>query len=178
MSEGEFLQLVKEAKARTTIFKFGDQDWRVTPFHCVVGPIKSTHFREIAMRWVAPLRADLSTCISGLAFVNYKNTCARLIHRDIYDYVYNWARDEIRHLREFYADTKLLFYTQDPLVVNEMQLGEVSLAVVENGEIILTNFVDLPNIVDALKAYQLGEYWLSYAEGGTEQTLRFGGPRK
>ena len=55
-----------------------------------------------------------------------------------------------------------------------MRLGEVSLAVLEDGEVVLTNFVDLHDPVSFLKFYALGEWWLSYAEGGEERVLRFG----
>jgi hypothetical protein len=68
-----------------------------------------------------------------------------------------------------------LIYVNDPLIVNEMQLGEVSLAVVENGEIVLTNFIDLHDAVARFKIFQLGEWWLNYATGGEERLLRFGG---
>ena len=81
--------------------------------------------------------------------------------------------------RDVWKDSAFLFYTNNPLVVNVMKLGEVSLAVVEHGKVVLTNFVDFARepLVERLKVYELGELWLSYATGGSEELLRFGGPR-
>jgi hypothetical protein len=80
----------------------------------------------------------------------------------------------VQALREGHKHEQFLFYTNDSLIVNEMRLGEVSLAVVENEKLVLTNFVDFPNIVDMLKKYKLGEMWLAYADGHEEKRLRFG----
>jgi hypothetical protein len=169
MSEGEFLQVVESAKARTTTVVHRGRDWRVTPFHCVVGPIEAVHFGKIALYW-SSLYGDNSAPTKGVGSV-------KVVHRGVYDYVSDWARDEVGRLREQYAGARLLFYAQDPLVVNEMLPGEVSLAVVEDDEVVLTNFVDLFDPVGRLKVYALGEWWLSYAVGGVEPLLRFGGAR-
>lgn len=72
----------------------------------------------------------------------------------------------------------VLCYTGDPLFVNELKLEEITLACIDAGKLIVTNFADLPGAVDAMKVYLPGEFWVCYAEGGAERALRSGGPRK
>ena len=142
----------------TTIIKVGDQDWKVTPFHCVVGPIDPKHFTQIRDLWLRHFGSVGQV---------------RIVHRNVFDYIINWAQEEVRRLRDLYGNDKFLFYCQDPLIVNELTPEEVSLAVVEQHDrLVLTNFSDLPRIEENLKVYTLGEFWLSYATGGVEEQLR------
>jgi hypothetical protein len=161
MSQIDTEQELEVAKARTHIIKFGDQDWRVTPLHCVVGPIKRPTFEVIGHFWNAHAPQARSAILTVGPFTYPLEIRVDLEHQGWRSYPF-----------------PVLFFTNDPLVVNEMRLGEVSLAVVENGKIVLTNFLDLPGIEDAIKIYHLGEFWLSYAEGGTERRLRFGKENK
>lgn len=142
----------------TRIIKFGDQDWKVTPFHCVVGPILQHHWEKLQAVW----------SWGGPAMSAY-------LERPPFVYVHEWRR-EVESLRQLYEGDNFLFYTNNPLVVNEMQPEEVTLACIDNDKLILTNFRDTAGFEDKFKVYALGELWLSYAMGGNEPALRFGGP--
>jgi len=176
--QSEFKTMVEEVKARTHIIRIPNrddsvdwlaaQDWRVTLFHCVVGPVQAEHLEELADLWHAVGLDLLKVFQSPSTQVE-----SHILHIDPFMYVTDF-RDFMVCRRREVGGGAFLFYTNNPLIVNEMQLGEVSLAVVENNKVILTNFVDLPGIENAMKIYKLGECWLNYAEGGTEQRLRFG----
>lgn len=161
MSDDDVRDLVVAAKADTKVVRLRGREWRVTPFHCVVGPVDlGVFFGEVATIWreVAWPRAQ------GV------HVYCMDVRPDVY--VTDKKAYVERH-REMYRDP-CLFFTNDPLVVNEMRLGEVSLVVVDAGEVVLTNFVDLPDAEVALKIYKQGEWWLCAAEGGAEEALRFG----
>jgi len=148
--------------------KLGDQDWKVTPFHCVVGPITYEHFVQLC----------------GAHFEQLGSS--KLIDRpNPFDYVIGRAEKLVARWRGWRAQREAsglpgwsLCYTGDPLFVNELELEEISLACIDAGKFIVTNFADLPGAVDAMKVYRPGEFWVSYAEGGAEKALRGGGPRK
>lgn len=145
----------------TKIIKLGDQDWKVTPFHCVVGPITSTHFfREMA---------DV--------FKQQVGGFGRLDRPDPFDYVVGRAEKVVAKYRAEYKGRWVLWYTGDPLFANELQLEEITLACVDNGKLVVVNFADLPGVKDAAKIYLPGELWLNYAEGGAEKALREGRAR-
>lgn len=145
--------------ART--IKFGDQDWKVTSFHCVVGPITRAQFVELYdVFWKR---------LGGI----------KLIDRpDPFAYVSERASNVVKTWRRWSSERgEALCYTGDPLFVNELQPEEVTLACIEDSKITLTNFADLPGIQDALKVFKLGEFWVSYATGGAELPLRTGKAR-
>ncbi len=152
----------------TRIIKFGDQDWKVTPFHCVVGDINGVVWKEdIAEPWQRHMAQN--------SIPHYAPPLLFIPQAFVY---VTQRRSSVEQLRKQTAiGYWVLFFTNDPLVVNEMQPEEVTLACIDNDKLVLTNFRDLPNIEDGLKVYHLGEYWLSYAVGGNERCLRFGGPR-
>ena len=70
-----------------------------------------------------------------------------------------------------------MHYENNPLVVNEYKLEEITLACIDDGKLIVTNFADLPGADEAMKVYKPGEFWVSYAEGGAERALREGRAR-
>jgi hypothetical protein len=179
------MNAIEAAKAQTTIIKFGDQDWRVTSFHCVVGPIISVDIdkpysdsESMAAR-MNPLWSIYNAWHAASRAMGQPSWAGVLAPPGMECYIYptdwrNWVAkwrkpDEFRP-----SGCRVLNYTNNSLIVNEMQLGEVSLAVVENGEVVLTNFIDLPAIHKAIEIYNLGEYWSNYAEGGIEHKLRSG----
>lgn len=153
--------------ASTTTINVLDQAWKVTPFHCLVGPVGYRELADVTREW--------ETC-----WPTYEGTKTSVLLGGIDPFCYVTAYERLvgAH-RDAWKDRAFLFYTNNPLVVNEMKLGEVSLAVVEHGKVVLTNFVDFARepLVERLKVYELGELWLSYATGGSEKLLRFGGPR-
>ena len=149
----------------TRIIKFGDQDWKVTPFHCVVGPILQLHWEKLQAVW---------SSWDG-RYWNGRSMSVYL-ERPPFVYVHEWRR-EVESLRKLYEGDNFLFFTNNPLVVNEMQPEEVTLACIDNGKLVLTNFRDIAGFEDRSKVYALGELWLFYAMGGNEPALRFGGPR-
>jgi hypothetical protein len=148
--------------------KLGDQDWKVTPFHCVVGPITHEHFMQLY----------------GAHFEQLGSP--KLIDRpDPFDYVIGRAEKLVARWRGWRTQREAsglpgwaLCYTGDPLFVNELELEEITLACIDDGKLIVTNFADLPGADVAGKIYFPGEFWLNYAEGGAEKALREGLPRK
>jgi len=146
----------------TQIIKFGDQDWKVTtPLHFVVGAIKLSQWVDIAWAW------QKTGSIGGTA---------SFLAAGMFDYVCDHDK-LMRDYRNRFREPHLAF-VNDPLLVNEMQPEEVTLACIENDKLILTNFADLPGIENAMKIYKLGEFWLSYATGGAELPLRTGKERR
>jgi hypothetical protein len=164
MSETEFMQEIEEARARTTTIHVLDQDWKVTPFHCVVGPIDARTWIAIGRGW-------------GDGAVDLGKTRGVVLSANDFCYVTERKR-LIEEQRAIWQTWAYAFYTNDPLIVNEMKLGEVSLAVVEDGKIVLTNFLDLHDVIGHIKIFNPGEWWLNYAEGGAERRLRFGEIKK
>jgi hypothetical protein len=145
----------------TIIIKHEGRDWKVTPFHCVVGPIAPEHFVKIRSLWIQHFGAHGQVLI---------------VHRNVFNYLAGWAKAEICRLRDLYSNDKFLFYCQDPLLVNELAPEEVSLAVVEKHDrLVLTNFSELPEIKDSLRIRPLGAFWATLATGGIEERLRKGG---
>lgn len=138
--------------------KLGDQDWKVTPFHCVVGPIEPYHF--------ARLFREYSALVGVRSWIDTPQP---------FTYVIGRAESAVRALRSAGA---CLCFTGDPLFANEFALEELTLACIDEGTLIVTNFADLPGAADASKVYVPGEFWLNYAEGGAEKALREGRPRK
>ena len=154
--------------------KCGDLDWKVTAFHCVVGPIARERNWGIGAEWARNLGA------LGLQTWNGFLSPDPTHMRNDYIYPTEWpsvvaAWRQPNQYRP--VGCWVLNYTNNPLILNEYEPEEVTLACEDNG-LVLINFADLPGIQDALKVYQLGEFWVCYAEGGTERALRGGGPRK
>lgn len=148
--------------SETRIIKLGDQDWKVTPFHCVVGPIAPQHWERLTDAWIEQLPS------SGVA---------RLQSGDAFIYPTEWKAIVARRRRED-LDGWVIHYSADPLIVNEYQLEEITLACIDDGRLIVTNFADLPGAADAAKIYLPGEFWLNYCEGGAEKALREGRARE
>lgn len=148
----------------TRIIKLDNgQDWKVTRFHAVVGDIDGGTLRyEIEQPW--------SEQIKDRKYNPF------LFSRDVFVYP-NKAGGMVEQARKRSAELWCLFFTNDPLIINYMDPEEVTLACRENEKLILTNFSDLPGIEDAMKVYNLGEFWLSYATGGSEDPLRTGRQR-
>jgi hypothetical protein len=159
------------------IIKLGDQDWRVTPFHCVVGQVVPrrgpldrdfSHLHAMYGAWTSQLDPAWAGMMAPPHYADF------VCPHEWRDEVASWRRpDEHRS-----AGCWVLNYTNNPLVVNEYKLEEITLACVDEGRLVVTNFADLPGAADASKVYFPGEFWLNYAEGGAEKTLREGIPRK
>lgn len=148
----------------TTLIKAYDQDWKVTPFHCVVGPIHSESFIVLKQHW--------NDAFGDKGY-------AGVVHAQPFDYVFGWAKAEIAKKRKRQAETGFheLFYTRDPLVVNEMLPEETTLIVWDDEAcgMVLTNFADMPDVASFMKeGCKLGDYWLRNALGGCEPLLRCG----
>jgi hypothetical protein len=168
VSLSEVEKKLAEARKRTTIIDFNGQPWSVTPFHCIVGPIDEHTLHEINTAWGKSWRAKPKKDR------RVPRTYCPLLGAFTYVTKYKgWVKNR----RAFFKEEASLWYTSNPLIVNEMKLEECSLVVIENGQIIVTNFLDLANIADRSSVYKPGELWLSYAVGGTEPILRFGGSR-
>jgi hypothetical protein len=153
------------ASPETKIIQFEGRPWRVSRFHFVVGAIDSRDWNRVQV-CLPPATADCCW-FSGLVV---------LVEAD-FVYVNAWTE----HVAQWRARQTpfdwFLGFTNNPLVVNELQPEECTLACHEDDQLILTNFADLPNIETAMKIYQLGEFWLSYATGGAERPLRKGESR-
>lgn len=146
----------------TISIPFQKQQWSVTPgFHAVVGPITKAQFKQVWEAWKAHFGKDGSP----------KPMYVLPAGEQVFTYVTDKDR-LIAKLREKWAERSLLFFTNDPLIVNQLKPEEVTLACVVGGEVLLVNFKDLPNIDIGLQIFRLGEYWVSYAEGGAEEDLR------
>jgi predicted ATPase len=88
-------------------------------------------------------------------------------------------RDVMRILREISKTAQVVIATHSPLVVNELEGGEVTVVTrdAEKGtEGILLK--DVPGFEDAAKVYKPGEFWVSYADGKMEDPLTTGKPRQ
>jgi hypothetical protein len=144
----------------TRVIKFGDQDWKITPFHFVVGPIMREHFDRLAKCW-----------LKNVSEASPENVWE--IAPEAFCYVTE-RKNQLQQHREETKNTWSLSVTSDPLTVNELQPEEVTLACIENGKLVLTNFADLPKLEARLKVFNLGEFWLNYATGGAELSLREG----
>ena len=85
----------------------------------------------------------------------------------------------MRSLRETSKTSQVIIATHSPLVVNELEGDEVTVVTrpLETGtqEILLK---DVPGYDDAAKAYQPGEFWVSYCDGDQETPLLTGTARK
>lgn len=140
--------------------------WTVTPgFHAVVGDITKSQFKEVWGVWKEHFEKD------GGGKPVYVLPAG--------DQVFTYVTDKghlVSRLRDKWAGRNLLFFVNDPLIVNELRPEEVTLACRVGEQVILTNFTELDDIEDALKIYKLGEFWVSNAEGGSEHRLRFGPP--
>lgn len=136
--------------------KLGDQDWKVTPFHCVVGPITKEQFVELYdAHW------------------KQFNSINMIDHPDPFDYVIGRAASLVARWRGWREQKWTLLFTGDPLFANELQPEELTLACLVDDKLTVTNFADLPNASD-MKIYRPGEFWLNRAEGGAERFLREG----
>lgn len=145
------------------VIKLGEQDWKVTPFHCVVGPIDRSSWEFLWHAWTAQLHpAEAGQLRPKDEFLIYPPQW-----RDI---VANWRNDCPGWWR--------VHFENNPLIVNEYQLEEITLACIDDGKLIVTNFADLPGVDVAAKIYLPGEFWLNYCEGGAEKALREGRARK
>lgn len=179
MSQSEFEQIVNEAKARLCkTIKFGDQDWKVTPFHFVVGDIiqvpvndegedwmfKHEHILERWWMITTAWHNGLSNEGSWAGFLESPHFASYVYPCDWYKWVTRWRQTGARRRNSKW----MLSFTNNPLIVNELQPEEVSLASVENDKLTLTNFTDLPNVVEGFKIYQLGEFWLSHIQSKLE----------
>lgn len=140
----------------------GEQDWKVTPFHCVVGPIDRGFWEALWMSWVVQLKP------AEAGRVRPKN--------EIFVYPPQW-RDIVAGWRRDDTGRWCVHYENNPLIVNEYKLEEITLACIDDGKLIVTNFADLPGAGDAAKIYSPGEFWLNYCEGGAEKALREGRAR-
>jgi len=144
--------------------KLDDQDWKVTPFHCVVGPIGFTHWEDVLCpTWLAQLQdAAIARVVKRDAFHAYPTEWGAIVARRRQEEPQRW----------------ILHYENNPLIVNEYKMEEITLACIDDGKLIVTNFADLPGADVAAKIYLPGEFWLSYCEGGAERALREGRARK
>lgn len=142
------------------------QSWTVTPgFHAVVGDISKAQFKEVWGVW----KKHFEQAGGGKPIYVLPSG----------DQVFTYVTDKghmIRHLRDKWAGRNLIFFTNDPLVINELAPEEVTLACRNVDQVVLINFTELDDIEEALKVYKLGEFWVSNAEGGSERRLRFGPP--
>lgn len=174
----------------TRIIKFGEQDWKVTPFHWVVGPIFDVqatrafeigsanpiyeHWYLLQQVWNDAARSRLIGPATWAGMLSPPHLQDFVEPRQWRDWVTLWRKPTENRPEGCWT----ISYTNNPLIVNELQPEEVTLACIDDGKLVLTNFADLPGIDVALKVYHLGEFWLSYAEGGAEHALRFGRPRQ
>ena len=70
------------------------------------------------------------------------------------------------------SDTQVVMATHSPLVVNELQPGEVSVVTRTAGEgTRVMRIQDTPDFADRFKVYALGELWIAYANGEDEAPL-------
>jgi predicted ATPase len=78
----------------------------------------------------------------------------------------------MRVLRDVSKTTQVIIATHSPLVVNELQADEVTL-VTRGPEVgtICTPLTQTKNFKQRSEVYQLGELWLSYADGSVETEL-------
>lgn len=154
--------------SETRIIKLGDQDWKVTPFHCVVGPITEGDAFVLRAAFVAGLRALNPELRASVCFWH---DYALGVYVTEYDkLVAKWRSEQ--------AGAWNLTFLGNPLIVNEYKLEEITLACIDEGKLIVTNFADLPDVEVASKIFVPGEFWLNYATGGAEKCLREGRPRK
>lgn len=84
----------------------------------------------------------------------------------------------IRMLRNYGAATKtqIVMATHSPLVVNELQPEEVTVVTRPSAEAgtEVTPLTETPNFEKRSKVFELGELWLSYADGALETPLLTG----
>ncbi len=81
-------------------------------------------------------------------------------------------------LREISKTNQVVIATHSPLVVNELEGNEISMVTrdpTEGTRAVLLK--DVPGFEDASKIYQPGEFWVSYADGKSEEPLLTGKPR-
>lgn len=82
-------------------------------------------------------------------------------------------------LREMSKTSQVVIATHSPLVVNELKGDEASVLTRRPGEgtrsVLL---MKVPRFEEATKVYELGEFWLSYADGETEEALLNGTARR
>lgn len=75
-------------------------------------------------------------------------------------------------LREISKTSQVIIATHSPLVVNELQGHEISVITrTPDRGTEATLLRDVPGYDDAMKVYQPGEFWLSYADGKQEEAL-------
>lgn len=85
------------------------------------------------------------------------------------------VRDVVRILRVIAKTNQVLLATHSPFVINELAPNEVS--VVTRGSEVgskVTLIADVPGFDRAASIYQLGEFWVSYADGIAEEPLLTG----
>lgn len=84
----------------------------------------------------------------------------------------------MRVLREMSKTSQVVIATHSPLVVNELEGHEASVLTRRPGEGTRAELLkNVPRFEEATRVYQLGEFWLSYADGETEEALLNGTPR-
>jgi len=81
-------------------------------------------------------------------------------------------RDVVKVLRRISEQTQVLIATHSPLVVNELAPEEVTVLTRSEGEGTRARSIkEADNFEDRSKVYELGELWLSYANGEDEGPL-------
>jgi predicted ATPase len=80
--------------------------------------------------------------------------------------------DVMKILREISQHTQVLIATHSPLVINELKPDEVTILTrtAERGTV-ATPLVQTQRFAERERVYQLGELWLSYADGDQESAL-------
>jgi predicted ATPase len=81
-------------------------------------------------------------------------------------------------LRKISETAQVVIATHSPLVINEMQPGEVTVVTRDDGGTRCTPIAKTNGFEDRFKVYALGELWLSYANGKDEAPLLHGGARE
>ncbi len=80
--------------------------------------------------------------------------------------------DVVRVLKEISLETQVIMATHSPLVINEMKPEEVTLVIREREEgSKVIPVKQTRNFEDRFRIYELGELWLSYADGDREILL-------
>jgi predicted ATPase len=83
--------------------------------------------------------------------------------------------DVVSILRDIAEDktrpVQVLMATHSPLVINELAPSEVSVVTRDEGGTHITPIAETPNFAERSKVFNLGELWLSYADGRVEAPL-------
>ncbi len=88
------------------------------------------------------------------------------------------VREVVQVLRKMSETSQIVMATHSPLVVNELSGDEVTVVTRTPEEGTQGKLLSqVPGYEDAMKVYQPGEFWLSYADGDTEAALLNGTAR-